>query len=483
MDSHRLATDERTQRHRSMWLREVLDGAAAAPALHGTAETDVAIVGGGYLGLWTAIQLRSRVPSLKVTVLEQDVCGGGASGRNGGHANAWYMRLETLVQLHGREVAKDLLLQTEEAVDQLAWVEAQGFDIGLRRDGWIWSATTRAQLGAWDPTLRLCAELGLDGLVPLSPDEVAAKCGSPVHRAGVWQPSAATVHPARLVRALREIAERLGVEIHEQTPVTRIVRDSSVTLVTPHAALKADRVILATGAWAGAMKEFARSLFVMSATMVATRPAPDELAALGRTDGVAICDSQDLVLFQQATVDGRIVLGRGGGRLALRGRVGRGFDRDRRFGDLTIGALRRLYPTLSHVPVDHIWTGPIDRSLSTIPTYGDLDGRRQVFYGHGFSGNGVLQTAIGGRILASVVLEADDEWSRSPMVGGPVGRFPPDPWRYLGAQVVQQAVIRESRALDQDRRPGALSSAISKRIPSLSPSFEEGVVAPADSAR
>jgi glycine/D-amino acid oxidase-like deaminating enzyme len=473
--THELVPDARAARHRSLWLHETLDETPPALPLHGRAESDVAIIGGGYLGLWTALRLKLRSPSLSVTVLEQDVCGGGASGRNGGHANAWFMRLPTLVQLFGPDAACDLLRQTEDAVDDLAWLEGQGFDIGLRRDGWVWSATTSAQLGAWQPVLRLCEQLGLDGLIPLSPQETAEKCGSPVHREAVWQPTAATVHPARLVYALRALAIRLGVQIHERTPVRQIVRGPEVTLRAPHAELKADRVILATGAWMGAMKEFARSLFVMSATMVATRPAPLELAELGRTDGVAICDSQDLVLFQQATEDGRIVLGRGGGHLAYAGRVDRRFDLDHNFAELTVDALRRLYPTLAHVPIDHAWTGPIDRSLSTIPSYGDLDGRRQVFYGVGFSGNGVLQTAIGSHILASLVLEVDDEWSRSPMVDGPVGRFPPDPFRYAGARVVQRAVIRQARALDRDERPGLISRAIANRIPSLSPSFEEGV--------
>jgi glycine/D-amino acid oxidase-like deaminating enzyme len=473
--THRLVPDVRGRRHRSLWLREVLAETAEAAPLYGSADADIAIVGGGYLGLWTAIRVKSRQPSLRVTVLEQDVCGSGASGRNGGHANAWYMRLPILVQLYGRTVARDLLRQTEDAVAELEWVEEQGFDIGLRRDGWIWSATTRAQVGAWDPVLRLCKELDLTGLVPLSPEEVAKKCGSPVHLAGVWQPSAATVHPARLVRALRSLALRFGVTVYERTPVTRVLRGPSVTLVTPEGELLTNRVVLATGAWSGAMPEFSRSLFIMSATMAATAAAPDELAAIGRTDGVAICDSQELVLFQQATRDGRIVLGRGGGHIALGGRVDGAFDLDPGFGRLTVDALRRLYPSLAHVPIEEVWTGPIDRSLSTIPTYGDLDGRGQVFYGHGFSGNGVLQTAIGGRILASLVLETDDEWSRSPMVGAPTGRFPPDPWRYLGAQFVQRAVIRKSRALDKDERPGTISSAVSKLVPSLSPSFEEGV--------
>jgi glycine/D-amino acid oxidase-like deaminating enzyme len=451
---------------RSPWLLEALAGAPALEPQRGATRTDVAIVGGGYVGLWTALELKRRDPSTDVVVLEGDVCGGGASGRNGGQIHSWWDRLSALIAVcrGDAEEAVRLARASAGALDEL---ERLGLDIDLRRDGWVWTATTPAQLGAWEETVATAERFGGSPYRALTRAEVVAKTGSDVHLAGVWEPAGGTVHPARLVRGLLRLALDAGVRVHEHTDVVAIEPGARVRTEGGH--VDAGRVVLATGAWSAALPEFARRLFVVASDVVATRAVPDRLDALGWTGGQAICDSQARVLYYQRTPAGRVVFGRGGGTIALGGRIGTGFDRSDRFARDTASALRRVYPRLADVPIEHAWAGPVDRTLSHLPIFGALRANPAVVYGVGWSGSGVAQSVLGGRILASLALDADDEWSRCGLVDQAPLHFPPDPLRYAGAHVVRAAIRRGARAEDRGRRPGPVAA----RLAALSPSLEK----------
>lgn len=452
--------------HRSLWLSEVLADYGDLSALEGSTRADVAVIGGGYLGLWTAIELKQHDPGLEVVLIEQDVCGGGPSGRNGGHAHSWWSLFPALQQVCGTEEAVRLCHATEKATERFEWLDSQGLDTGFRRDGFVQSATTAAQIDTWDPMLRAVEAAGGTALRRLTAEDVAHKTGSPAHIAGYWEPRGGTVHPGRLVLALRTLARKLGVTIYERTPVTNIVRSSpTITLKTPGGAVLAERVVLAAGAWMASMPEFVRRIFVVGSTLVATVRSPDRLAAIGWTHGASLCDAQDLVLYYQATADGRAVMGRGGGRVAYRGRIDHHYDLDLPAVKWTRDGLRRLYPSLATLPIEYQWSGPIDRALMHLPMFGDLDGDGRIFFGVGFSGTGVVQTAVGAQILTSLVLGQDDEWSNCPLVGLSQHKFPREPLRYLGAAVVQQAVRRQTRLYEQGGTPGPLTNAVASLVP------------------
>jgi glycine/D-amino acid oxidase-like deaminating enzyme len=141
-----------------------------------------------------------------------------------------------------------------------------------------------------------------------------------------------------------------------------------------------------------------------------------------------------------------VMFGKGGWGIAVGGRIPDSFDRHTgRAGEVEAN-FRRIYPNLADVRIEYDWSGPIDRSFHGLPIFGRLGGRDHIFYGVGWSGNGVAPSVLGGKILASLVLDADDEWTRSPFVGDRPGRFPPDPIRYAGAHVVRTAVVRMERA-------------------------------------
>ncbi len=387
--------------HRSFWLQETLGDAPDEPPLQGAARADVAIVGGGLVGLWTAIRIKERDPACDVVLLEQDICGGGASGRNGGEVLSWWAKAGKLVDLCGREEGVRIARASVDAIGELeAFCTEHGIDADYHRGGYLWTATTPAQLGAWDSTVALLRELGAPALELLEPTEVARRTGSDVHLAGVLDPSAATVQPAKLTRGLRRVALSLGVRIHEHTRVTQLDRRSPAVLRTSGGALTADRVVLATNAWAASLRELHTRLVVITSDIILTEEAPERLAEIGWTGYEAISDSQVMIHYYRRTPRGRVMFGKGGWGIALAGRLPASFDRHEGRARDVEANFRRIYPNLDSVRVEHDWCGPIDRSFHGLPIFGRLGGREHLIYGVGWSGNGVGPSLLGGRILA-----------------------------------------------------------------------------------
>lgn len=463
---------------RSLWLDEALarePGTEAAEPLGGGLRADVCVIGGGYTGLWAALRLKELEPSLEVVVLEADICGGGASGRNGGFALSWWAKLRTLLKLCGEEEGLRLAREAEAAVAEIGrFCERHGIDADYRAGGWLWAATAPPQVGAWEATVRACEERGIDAFVRLTPEDVAARAGSPAHLAGVWERSAATVQPALLARGLRRVAIAQGVRVYERSPVHRLDTGSPPVARTPHGAVVADAVVLAINAWAASLPELRRAILPMSSDMVATAPAPERLAAMGWTGGECVSDARMMVQYYRTTRDGRVAFGRGGEAHGYLGRVTATLEALDARGRRTAQALRRAYPRLADVPITHQWTGAIDRSEDNTPFFGRLRANQRVVYGAGYSGNGVAPSLIGGKVLASAALGRRDEWTETPLNHGPRSLFPPDPARYFGGIAVREAVRRKEVAEDAGREVGGLVRAIVGLAPS---GMQKGAVA------
>jgi putative aminophosphonate oxidoreductase len=455
-----------TPPHRSLWLQEALDDTPAAPPLAGQARADVAIIGGGYVGLWTALRIKEHQPRCDVAIVERDVCGGGASGRNGGMALSWWPKLASLVRLCGEHEALRLCRASEAAVEEIrSFCETHGIDCQFRRAGMLWTATTPAQVGAWDGVLAICERLGEQVFERLSGDEVVRRSGSRVHLAGVREPGAACLQPALLARGLRRVALEAGVRIYEYTPVTSFTRERPVAVRTPGGTLDADRLVVAMNAWAAQLPELRRSLIVVSSDIIATPPIPERLQQIGWTGADAITDSQMMVDYYRTTPNGRAVFGKGTADLAFAGRIGPEYDRSLGRAAMVEADFRRYYPALADVPVEHRWAGPIDRTPNSLPILGRFGGRDNILYGVGWSGNGVGPSVLGGRILASLTLGMDDEWSRTPLVERPHPRFPPEPLRFLGGQLVREAVVRKERTEARGGAPRPAAVRLAKLAP------------------
>ncbi len=454
-------------RHRSYWLQEVAGDAPDAPTLRGPVTADVAIIGGGYVGLWTAIRIKEAEPQCRVTILEQDICGGGASGRNGGFVLSWWPKVASLSKIVGDDEAIQVARKSEEAITEIgAFCDAHAIDADFRQGGWLWAATSEAQRGAWNGLLDLCARHGIDAFRRLDRTEVGSRSGSTVHREGVFETSAAIVQPAALARGLRRVALERGVQIYEHTAMRTFSRQCPVTVRCDAGTLTADTMVIATNAWAARIPELARAIVVVSSDIVATAPIPEELDRIGWERDLAITDSQTMVDYYRTSRDGRIVFGKGGSTVGYGGNVGPAFDRNTRRAREVEADFRRYYPSLDHVPITHDWCGPIDRTPNSVPLLGHLAGLEHIVYGIGWSGNGVGPSVIGGKILASLALRRRDDWGTHPLVDRPVAGFPPEPIRFVGAHVVRAAVAHKERAEIRDRKPPWLAVKLSTLAPS-----------------
>ncbi|HYA09767.1 MAG TPA: FAD-dependent oxidoreductase [Gaiellaceae bacterium] len=454
----------------SWWLEDALAAEGdpgPAPALRGDADADVAIVGGGYTGLWTALALRERETGLRVTLVEAEICGHGPSGRNGGFVHGYWAALDSLRPVLGDEQALALASAGEAIVPGIrSWTEARAEDVWLREGGMLLVSAAPAQDRAVEQAVSAAAALGrADQAVPLSSEQVAVRVSSPVFRSGVFYPDGATVHPGLLVRALRRAALDAGVTLHEHTRVTRLRAGTPNELETPEGTLRAPEVVLAMNAVLTGWPPASRSLTNFGSYVVLTEPAPELLEEIGWTGGEAIVDGRMFIHYFRTTNDGRVLMGSGSGPIGFGGRIDERFSRDAPTAARAEAGLRRLLPGLDAVRVERAWGGPIDVSADHLPFFRTKSGTR-VHYGAGYSGHGVGPSWLGGRILASLALGADDEWTRLPLATRHVPRLPGEPFRRVGGGLIRAAIMACEEAEEQGRR-GSLPARAAAALPRL----------------
>ncbi len=453
---------------RSHWLQQALnDDPSLAPPLQADTSADVCIVGGGFLGLWTAIRLREADPGLDVMIVEKDICGGGPSGRNSGMLLSAWTKFSTIAALRNESAAIDLIDQSGAAIDGIeAFCVENGIDCWFDRVGWIWGATCAAQVGAWEVGLSGLARRGREPARRVTRDEIAAMTGSKSHLAGVFDSSAATIHPGYLVRGLRRIALHRGVRIYEKTPMQRFTRKAPIVVQTPQGKVRCGKLVLAINAWSAAVPELSPGIFNISSDDAVSKPIPDKLDAVGYRRGPLMIDSRVFVSGYRVTRDGRLLVGVTGGHIGFSGLIDGRFDRPSPRIDAMREALRDGHPALADFPLGNSWNGPIDRSASGLPFFGTLPASPDIAFGYGFSGNGIGMTFIGGRLLTSLVLRHEDHWRENVLVRPITRGFPREPLRFVGAHLVRGAVRRRDRLEHDARKPGRITSWLAGLAPS-----------------
>jgi glycine/D-amino acid oxidase-like deaminating enzyme len=449
---------------RSWWLREALAAEAdkACPPLTQDINADVVIVGGGFTGLWTAYFLTETNPNVRVVVLEQDICGGGPSGRNGGFASGWWDDLDGLITLYGAEDAVRACRALSESISGIGeFCRVHGVDAWFTHAGYMFAATSAHHEAVCEEMVGLAREAGVpDELYALSAAEVKARCASPVFHSGAFMRDGASVQPALLVRGLRRVVLERGVTIHEGTTVTRLDAGPPAVAIAPQGSVRAPRAVLAVNAWATAWPQLRRRLVAWSSYIVLTAPAPERLAEIGWTGGELITDLRTSIRYFRTTRDGRIAFGGGGGRAS--GRIDDSFTHDMRAVVESAEGFRRLFPSFADVPLEDAWGGPIDVSSTHLPAFGSLESNPNLYYALGYTGNGVAPSHLGGRVLADLVMGADTDATRLPLVNRKPLLFPPEPFRSIGAAVIRRAIIAKETAEERGVKPSPLASAIAK---------------------
>jgi glycine/D-amino acid oxidase-like deaminating enzyme len=389
-----------------------------------------------------------------VVLVEAELCGLGPSGRNGGFLHGYWSSLAGLRDLVGDAGALALAQAGDGVIPAVrAFGERYGEDVWLREGGMLEVSTTPAQDASVARSVAAARDLGRDvEAVSLSAEELATRCRSPRFRRGVLFRDGATVHPARLVRALRRAAIREGVRIHERSRVLRLRAGSPSLLETGDGTVRAGEVIVAVNAAAAGWRPTARRLTVFGSYVVLTEPVPELLEEIGWTGGEGIYDARMFLHYFRTTRDGRVLMGSGSGPIGHGGRLDGRFTLDGPSIARAEAGLRRLLPGLARARVEHAWGGSIDVSSDHLPFVGTLP-RARVHYAAGYSGNGVGPSWLAAQALASLATGRADEWTRLPLVTRRVPKLPPEPLKRLGGGLVRAAILACEEAEDAGRRP------------------------------
>ena len=419
------------------WWRDEAPPDEARPALEGTVDADVAIVGGGFTGLWTALELKRRAPSTNVVLLEAMRCGDGASGRNGGFLHGLWASLPRLIDLLGEQ---DAVAAAREAVGVYDAVRALDDDVWLTEGGMLVVATGPAHDAHIDRAVATAERVGApEEAVLVEREELSVE--SPAFRRAVLYRDGATVQPARLVRSLRRAALAAGVAVHEDTPVLGLEPSS---VVCERGRVRAQEIVVATNA-AAARWPAGKNVAVFRSAIVLTEPVADLHDLIGWRGGEAISDARTYLNYFRPTNDGRVLMGSASGEYRR-----------------AEAALRRFFPALNGVRVAARWEGAIDVSSDRLPFFRTVPGTR-VHYGLGYTGNGVGPSWLGGRMLASLVL---GEELPTALAARRVPTLPPEPLRTIGARVVRRALLAVDDAEEAGREPPAWAPAVA-RMPEL----------------
>ena len=442
------------------WWRTEAGALDPIAPLAGDVSADVAIVGGGYTGLWAAWFAKRLDPDADVVLLERGTCGCGPSGRNGGFVNEMWFSLPSLRRRFGdREAIALARASTRSVADVGAFCEEQGVDAWFRQGGYLQVSTSELHDDTTADVVAACRELGEpDACLPLEPDEVRARCDSPRFRGGAFYPGAATVQPARLAAGLRDRIAAAGVRVFEGSAVRAVRRvRAGVELRTARGVVRANAAVLAGGPWLAGVRPLRRRLTLTSSHMVITEPVPELLSEIGWTGGECITDSRAMIHYFRTTPDGRIAFGWGGGRVVPGARLGDRVDVDPAVAASVREHLVSFFPGLEGRGVEHSWGGPIDVSPSHLPVVTELPGGR-AWAAFGYTGNGVGPSHMVGRALAGLALDRRDDHTSLAFVDPPPLNVPPEPLRYVGGTLIRSALLRLETTQEAGLQPDPLTA-------------------------
>lgn len=446
----------------SFWHATLGGRPPAREPLTGTPlRADVAIVGGGYTGLWCAYYLTILRPDLDVVVLEKEFAGFGASGRNGGWLSAKLAgSRQRYAATHGRTAVGRMERLMIEAVDEILGVtETEQIDADIVKSGLMHVATNGAQLARLEQGVAADREWGKteDDVRLLDAAATAQRIEIPHALGATFSPHAARIQPAKLVRGLAEVVERRGVRIFEATPVTEI-RPGAV--VTTRGVVHADTVLRCTEGFTASIKGQRRTWLPMNSAMVVTEPLDTQVwSAIGWSGNELLGDNAHGYTYAQRTADGRVAIGGRGVPYRFGSRTDHEGRTQARTVQQLVQALRRHFPAIPVSAVQHTWCGVLGVPRDWCPTV-TFDRTTGVGYAGGYVGHGVTTTNLAARTLVDLTLGRDTELIGLPWVGRTVRRWEPEPLRWAGVH----AVYRLYHLADRLEERGGASTALPARF-------------------
>lgn len=420
------------------------------PPLEGALNVDVAIIGAGFTGLATAYNLRKDAPGLAVAVLESEVVGFGASGRNGGFSMTLF-GLEPAVTklLFGHQRTIEAHRYMERAVDCVdTLINEHSMQSDYEYTGFLRAATTTGYVKRIQHDLELLTSMGITGIEWLDQETIQAEVNSPRFLGGWWEPRCGLLNPAKQARELKRVAQAYGAHIYEETPVTEIERRKQFELHTPEGTVIAEKIVFATNAYSHLFPLLRTKQVPAFTHMVVTEPLTrEQLEPIGWKNRQGIEDARNLVHYFRLTADNRLAMGGSDVSIAF------GNDMDKDMNERVFADLERdvvwLFPNLKGVRFTHQWGGPVSVPIDLAPAIGQIGDARAV-YSLGCVGHGVSMSHLNGRTLADLVLERQTDLTDTWFVNRRMIPWPPEPLRLVVSHAIRGYMRVEDAIYERD---------------------------------
>lgn len=447
----------------SLWHHTAGESFTPRPPLPGNIDVDVAIVGAGYTGLWTAYYLHRLDPSLRIAIVEREIAGFGASGRNGGWCSALFPpSSKSIARRHGRDAAVAVRRAMHDALVEVGRVaEAEGLDIHYARGGTIELARNEAQLARAREEVEEERRLTgpIEQLELLSKEEAEGLAHATNVLGGTYTPHCAAIHPLRLVRGLASCVEGRGVSIFEGTTASEIQPGA---VATDHGTVRGEIVVRATEGYTSGLRGQRRRLVPLYSLMIATEPLPaavwDEIGLRRRE---TFADLRHLRIYGQRTADDRFAFGGRGAPYHFGSRTKRAFDSHRRVHTALRGALVALFPPVKDYEVTHEWGGAVGVPRDWHASVG-VDRRKGLAWAGGYVGDGVATANLAGRTLAQLIAGEESELTQLPWVGHRSRSWEPEPLRWLGVNGGRLLMTSADRMENRTGRPAQRAKAFTR---------------------
>ncbi len=440
----------------SFWLETAGEPLVPRPALDGSIDVDVAILGAGYTGLWTAYYLLKKDPSLRIAVLEKEIAGFGASGRNGGWCSPKLnIGIDAVARLYGREASRALHATMYDTVAEIGRVcEGEGIDAGYHRGGGMYIARGSHHLREMHDYAAAFERFGfgdeqeiLDARATNERVRIDGSVGS------IYFRSFASVHPARLVRGLARTVERLGGRIYEETEATGFRAGPRPVLRTERGDVRARAIVLAGEAYLTRLPGLKRRLLPMYSLIVLTEPLSDaQWSEIGWKKRECVASFRLTVDYLNRTADGRILFGGRGAPYHFGSAIADEYDRHEETHEMLRGLARSWFPAIRDARFTHAWGGPLGVPRDWMPSIRFDPGSGLAVAG-GYTGHGVSLSNLAGRALSDLVLERRTELTALPPVGHRSPSWEPEPFRWIGVRYVQEALARLDEKAERTGRP------------------------------
>jgi glycine/D-amino acid oxidase-like deaminating enzyme len=417
----------------SLWRDAAINDAAPREKLSSDIETDVAIIGAGFSGLWTAYYLNKLMPNSRIVIIDANEVGFGASGRNGGWCSGFMPNsIDELAELHGREAAIEMYRQSFATLDEIESVLVnENIDCDFHRGGTICGATNSVQASRVTSEIAKFHNFGFteDDIRQLSQTEVEHRINISNLQLASYTPHCAVIHPAKLVDGLARVVEKLGVKIYENSPVTQY---QSGSIKIDHITCRAQLIIRATEGFTPSIKTHRRTLAPLYSYMIATSPLTEsQLHTLGWKNRETYHDARNMIIYCQLTADKRIAFGGRGAPYHFASRVKPSYNTHPLIHEKICNSMREIFEKIGDLEITHKWGGPLGVPRNWNPSV-NFDARSGLGSLGGYVGDGVAASNLAARTMAHLIAEDNHELTQLCWANNQSRKWEVEPLRFFG---------------------------------------------------